>query len=49
MPGMLRGPVVTRQHSADISRINSTIEYPQAKRAHWPSQVPAIIALTITA
>jgi hypothetical protein len=49
MLGMLRGPAVTRQYATDISRISSTAEYPQARRTHWPSQVPAIIALTFTA
>jgi hypothetical protein len=49
MPGMFRGPAVTRQYVADISRIKSEIEYPRARRAHGSSQVPAIIALTFTA
>jgi hypothetical protein len=49
MLGILREPAVTRQYAADISRISSTIEYPQARRAHRSSQVPVIIALTFTA
>jgi hypothetical protein len=49
MPGMLRGPAVTRQYETDISRISSAIEYPQARRAYWSSQVPVIIALTFMA
>jgi hypothetical protein len=49
MPGTFRGPAVTRQYAADISRISSTFEYPQARRAHRSSQMPGIIALTFTA
>jgi len=49
MPGMLRRPAVKRQYATDISRISSAIEYPRSRRAHRPSQVPAIIALTFTA
>jgi hypothetical protein len=49
MPGMLKDPAVTRQYATGISRTSSAIEYLQARRAHWPSQIPAIIALTFTA
>jgi hypothetical protein len=49
MPGMLKDPAVTRQYATGISRINSAIEYLQARRAHWSSQMPVIIALTFTA
>jgi hypothetical protein len=34
MPGMLREAAVTRQYATGISRISSTIEYLQARRAY---------------
>jgi hypothetical protein len=49
MPGMLGEAAVTRQYAASISRISGMTEYLEVRRAHWPSHVTVIIALTFTA